>query len=264
LGYANASAGSPSNPYNFSQDYGRAPYDIRNRIQVEGTVTLPWKLRLNPNISYQSAPPFNITQGIDEYGDSLTNTRPAFEPAGFTGPSCSSAPGLSTSGVACVVSTANYGNFVINPTPGMKIIPINYGHAYSQFTVNMRVSRTWGFGERLNGNNRNQPQGQGGQNGQPGFGAPAGRGGGNFNGGGNRGGGGGGGGRGGGGGDSSGQRFTLTAGIVARNIFNTVNPAAPVGDLLDNRFDVPYQLANIGGANVSANRRMELNLRFSF
>ena len=58
--------------------------------------------------------------------------------------------------------------------------------------------------------------------------AAAARGGGGFNGGGgNRGGGGGGGGRGGGGGDSSGQKFTLTAGIVARNIFNTVNPAAP-------------------------------------
>jgi hypothetical protein len=270
FGYANASSGSPSNPYNFAQDYGRAAYDIRNRIQVEGTVTLPWKLRLNPNISYQSAPPFNLTQGIDEYGNSLTNTRPAFEPANFTGPACNSAPGLATSGTPCSVSTANYGNFVINPTPGMKIIPINYGHAFSQFTVNMRLSRTWGFGERINGNNNQRNQGQGGQNGQPGFGGAGNngggnRGGGNFNGGGNRNGGGGGrGGGGGGGGDSSGQRFTLTAGLVARNIFNTVNPASPVGDLLDNRFDVPYQLANIGGANVSANRRMELNLRFSF
>ena len=65
-------------------------------------MTLPWKMRLNPNISYQSAPPFNITQGIDEYGDTLTNTRPAFEPAGFTGPSCSSAPGLLNVGRHCV------------------------------------------------------------------------------------------------------------------------------------------------------------------
>src|SRR5580698_1068224 len=109
----------------------------------------------------------------------------------------------------------------------MKIIPINYGNAYSQFTVNMRVSRTWGFGERLNSNNgRNQ---QGGQGGQPGGGG--GRGG--FAGGGGRGPGGGGGGGGRGGGDSSGQKYTLTAGIVGRNIFNTVNPGAPVGDLLN-------------------------------
>ena len=166
--------------------------------------------------------------------------------------------------MTCLANGGKYGNFVINPTPGMKIIPINYGNAYAQFTVNMRVSRTWGFGERLNSNN-NRNQQQGGQNGQPGFGAAAGgRGGGNFNGGGGGGGrgpGGGGGGR--GGGDSSGQKYTLTAGLVVRNLFNTVNPGAPVGDLL-NRFDDVLAMANIGGANVSANRRMELNLRFSF
>jgi hypothetical protein len=275
-GHADASAASPSNPYNFAQDYGRAPYDIRNRVQIEGTVTLPWKIRLNPNISYQSAPPFNITQGIDEYGDSLTNTRPAFEPAGYSGPGSNvpCTPGLAAEGATCIANGGKYGNFVINPyqpltgalLPGLKIIPVNYGTAFSQFTVNMRVSRTWGFGERLGSNNqRNQPQGQGGQNGQA-AGLGGGRGGGNFNGGGGggRGGGGGGGGGRGGGGDSSGQKYTLTAGIVARNIFNTVNPAAPVGDLLDNRFDQAYVMANIGGANVSANRRLELNLRLSF
>src|SRR5579863_5039583 len=277
-GHASADAASPSNPYNFAQDWGRAAYDIRNRIQIEGTVQLPWKIRLNPNISYQSAPPFNITQGIDEYGDTATNTRPAFEPAGFTGPSClgvdpatGKPENLAQSGTTCVASGGKYGNFVINPTPGMKIIPVNYGSAFSQFTVNMRVSRTWGFGERITGNNNQRNQGQGGQNNQPGFGQPAGNGGGNrggggnFNGGGGRGGGGGGGrGGGGGGGDSSGQKYTLTAGIVTRNLFNTVNPATPSGNLLDNRFDEALQLANIGGGNISANRRLEFNLRLSF
>ncbi len=136
-GFAYADAAQPSNPYNFAQDWGRAAYDIRNRVQIEGTVQLPWKIRLNPNVSYQSAPPFNITQGIDGYGDTLFNTRPAFVPAGFNGPACTSA--LANSGTACVANGGQYGNFVINPTPGMKIIPVNYGHAFGQFTIILRI-----------------------------------------------------------------------------------------------------------------------------
>ncbi len=148
LGYANTNAnGTPSNPYNLNEDWGRASYDIRHRIQTEGTLTLPFNLRLSPNISYSSAPPFNITQGIDQYGNSQTNTRPAFVPAGFTAPACTS--GLAQAGTACIANGGPYGNFVINPTPGMKIIPINYGDAFGQFTINVRLQRTWGFGERI-------------------------------------------------------------------------------------------------------------------
>lgn len=236
-------------------------------MQIEGTIVLPWKLRLNPNISYQSAAPFNITEGIDQYGTTSTgNARPAFAPAGYAGP-CYNAnldsqalnKALASNGTACAITT--FGNLIINPGPGLKPIPINLGDAHSQFTINARLSRTWGFGERVTGNNNNQ-RNQGGQNNQPGFGRGAGGPGG---GGGGRGGGGGnfGGGRG-GGGDSSGQKYTLTAGIVARNILNTVNPAGYESSLLSNRFDVSESLANTGGQGVSANRRMEFNLRFSF
>jgi hypothetical protein len=267
LGHASADSGSPSNPYNFQQDWGRAPFDIRHQANVLGTVTLPWKIRLNPNMTIRSAPPFNITQGIDEYGDTLLNTRPAFEPAGFTGPACN--PELAAEGVTCVANAGKYGNLVINPTPGMKVIPINYGNAFAQFQVNLSIRRTWGFGERLTG--ANPPPQPGGQNGQPGFGgggAPRGGGGGGGGGGARGGGGGGGGARGGGGGglgnDSSGQKYTLTAGLEARNLFNTVNAAAPVGDLLSNRFDEALSLANVGGGNISANRRLTINLRFAF
>ncbi len=278
-GHVSADSASPSNPYNFAQDYGRAAYDIRHRVQIEGTVTLPWKIRLNPNISYQSALPFNIVQGIDQYGTTNTgNARPAFAPAGYSGtcyPTSTQASSsalnaaLGKNGTACAQTA--YGNLIINPT-GLNPIPINYGNAFPQFTINMRLSRTWGFGERVNGNNnqRNQQQ-QGGPGGQGGNfnGGGRGGGGGNFNGGGGGrgggGGGGGGGGRGGGGGgDSSGQKYTLTAGLIVRNMLNTVNQGAPSGNLLDNRFDESLALANTGGQNVSANRRMEINLRFSF
>lgn len=264
-GHVSADSANPSNPYNFALDYGRANYDIRHRVQIEGTVTLPYKIRLNPNISFQSAPPFNITEGIDQYGTTSLNARPAFAPAGFNGQQClgidpatNKPVDLAQQGVTCEVSGGAYGQFILNPTPGMKLIPINYGHAFSQFTINMRLSRTWGFGERTSGNNNQRQQ----QNNQPGFGRGAG--GGNFNGGGGRynGGGGGRGGNFGGGGDSSGQKYTLTAGIIARNMLNTVNVAAPSGSLIDNRFD--QGLAITGAQNISANRRIELNLRFSF
>ena len=266
-GRANASSGNPSDPYNFALDYGRASYDIHHRVQIEGTVGLPWKIRLNPNISYQSAPPMNIVEGIDQYGTTSTGSaRPAFA-GSYSGPAlpvCNAA--LAQGGTECIANGGQYGSFILNPTSNLKVIPINYGHGFSQFFVNMRLSRTWGFGERVTGNNNNQRnQQQGGP--QGGFGRGGGGGGG-----GNRGGGGGfagGGGRGGGGGnfgggDSSGQKFTLTAGLIVRNLFNTVNYASPQGDLLSNRFDVPLNIVGNGGNGVAANRRMEINLRFSF
>jgi hypothetical protein len=255
-GHAHANFnGSPSNPYNFNADWGRSTFDIRHRVNINGTVVAPLGLRFAPNINYSSAPPFNITQGVDEFGDTLFNSRPAFEPAGFTGPACTTA--IAQSGQSCYVSTAKYGNFVINPQPGMKVIPINYGSAYSQFTVNMRISRSWGFGEKSAGPNANQNQRQGGPGGGGGFRGPGG--------GGPRGGGGGfpGGGRGGIGG-SSGQKYTLTAGLFVRNIFNATNQGLPDSDLLSPRFGQSLALAGGGGATQSANRRLEFNLRLSF
>jgi hypothetical protein len=255
--------GSPSNPFNFGQDWGRANYDIRNRFNINGNLSLPLGLRLSPNISYSSAPPYNITQGIDEYGNTLQNTRPAFAPAGFSAPACTSQ--LANAGTACLANGGAYGMFVINPLPGMKIIPSNYGNAFSQFTINARLSRTWGFGERVTRDpNAAQQRNRGGGGG----GGP--RGGGGFpGGGGGRGGGGGfaGGGGGGGffgGGDTSNSKYTMTVGIVARNLLNTVNPAAPEGNLLSTRFGESLSLAGQGAANQSANRRFELNIRFSF
>ena len=42
-GHANTDAAQPANPYNFAQDWGRSPYDIRNRVQIEGTIVTLWK-----------------------------------------------------------------------------------------------------------------------------------------------------------------------------------------------------------------------------
>jgi len=68
-----------------------------------------------------------------------------------------------------------------------------------------------------------------------------------------------------GGGDANGKRYTVTLGLYVRNIFNTVNPGLPEGDLLSPRFGETLALVTAGqGATQSANRRMEINLRFGF
>lgn len=253
----------PSNPYNFHEDWGPASYDIRHRVNINGSLFLPFGLRLSPNITYNSAPPFNVTQGIDEFGDTNTNTRPALAPAGYgpgTGaPVCTTT--LAKNLQPCFVSGGQYGNFIINPQVlGLTPVPINAFRAAQQFQINVRLSRTWGFGE-ITAPNPNR--GQGGPGGRgPGFGQAAGGGG--------RGGGGGGGGRGGGGGpggggDVSGKRYTITAGIFVHNLLNNVNPGNPEGDLLSPRFGETENLANIGGpGSLAFNRRIDLSVRLSF
>jgi hypothetical protein len=245
----------PANPYNFAEDYGRTAFDIRQRMQVGGSVTAPWKITLSPNLNYSTAPPLNITTGDDLYGDGQTNARPAF--------ATPTASGCNGQGIV----TTPWGMFNENPTSnpacGSQIIPRNYASAYPNFRFNFRIGRTWGFGERVapGGNQQQGGGGNGNFNGGPGGGR-----GGNFGGGGGRGGGGGGfggGGRGGGGrgNQSSGQRYTINANIEFQNVFNTVNKPAPVANLSS-----PYLGEILAGAGQNAlwNRRVQLSMRFSF
>ncbi len=253
--------GSPSNHYNFRQDYGPEPYDRRHQVNINGSILLPYGVRMSPNITFNSAPPFNITQGFDLFGDTLTNTRPAIAPAGFVAPTCTQQ--LAKALTPCLVSNATYGNFLINAPAGIPTIGADSFRGFAQFQFNVRISRTWGFGESTTPPDRQNRQGGAGGRG-PGFGQAAG-------GGGPRGGGGGGGPRGGGGpgggggGESSGKKYTLNAGLFVHNVFNNVNNGSPSSDLLSDRFGQVTNLANIGGPGSTAfNRRIDLTLAFSF
>jgi hypothetical protein len=207
----------------------------------------------------------------------VTNSRPALAPAGFTAPACNSQ--LARSLTTCLATTA-LGNFVVNPPAGMQTIPGNFGEGFGRLDINARVSRTWGFGEKVTSNNQRQRGGADGQRG-PGFGQAAGAGGGGGRGpggGGDRGGGGGGrGGPGGGGpggmggGETSGKKYTVTAGIFFHNLINTVNPGAPTGNLLSPRFGQSTGLGGGGfggfgggGGTQAFNRQIDLSLRLSF
>ena len=153
------------------------------------------------------------------------------------------------------------------PTPGTLCpaytqIPINYGTGPTLFTMNLRLSKTIGFGKEQGG-----PSGTGG-------GGPGGPGGGGGRGQGGPGGGlggrglAGGGGPGGGGpfglGASTNRRYNLTFSVAARNIFNRVNLAAPVGNLDSPFFAQSNALAAGPFSSGSAPRRIDLQLLFSF
>jgi hypothetical protein len=247
LNFAHTNAsGFPMNQYDESTEWGRASFDNRHRGFIGGTIGLPLKLQVNPFITMQSGSPFDITTGQPFNGDGIYNARPYFAP-------CSSAKW-----------TTAYGCF--SPT-GSQLIPVNYGEGPAQFTVNLRFSRTWGWGERTGAaaNNRNRGGGGDGGGGQPGgFGGGGGRGGGGgFGGGGGRGGGGGGrGGFGGLGGGNTGKRYNLTATIEARNALNHVNLASPSGILTSPFFGESTALAT--GNSIAGNRKITLQLRFQF
>jgi hypothetical protein len=64
---------------------------------------------------------------------------------------------------------------------------------------------------------------------------------------------------------STGRKYNLTLTAQARNLFNTVNYANPIGVITSPLFGESNQIANIGPGGSSAdNRRLEFGLRFAF
>jgi hypothetical protein len=66
------------------------------------------------------------------------------------------------------------------------------------------------------------------------------------------------------GGDSSGHRYSLTLGVSARNLFNRVNLAPPIGNLSSPDFGQSIALAGGIFNSSAANRRVDLIATFSF
>jgi len=249
LNYANSDASGassfPSNQYDIAADYGRASFDIRHRVFMGGTVGLPRGFRLSPFMIFNSGSPYNVTVGQDLSNDSLLNDRPAFG---------SYAPGT------CPFPTAAACNHYTIPTQAYVPIPINYLTGPNHFTLNLRLSKTFGFGPETKKSGAQQ------DGGPPGGGPPGG--GGGPRGGGGGGGGGGGFGRGGGGGGGLGagtsRRYGLTFSVNARNVLNKVNAATPIGTLSSSSFGQSIALAGGPFSSAAANRKIELQASFSF
>jgi hypothetical protein len=130
-------------------------------------------------------------------------------------------------------------------------IPINSLTGPDRFTLNMRLSKTFGFGP--------EKKAAAGQAGGPSMG-PFGGGGGPRGGGGGRGGPGGPGGF----GTTSNRRYSLTFSINARNLLNRVNLSTPNGNLSSQLFGKSNGLAGGPFSGGPSNRRVELQAMFSF
>ncbi len=230
LSYANTNAAGgsfPMNQYDLSQSYGTAAWATRNRFFVGGSVGLPYGFSFSPFMVMTSGHPYNITLGEDLNGDSIFNDRPA----------------LATTLCATCVRTP-LGIYNINPASGDQLAPVNYLFGPSQFSMNARLSKTFGFGKEVAGG--------GGFNGRgPGRGGLGGRGL-SSSGGGPRFGG------------SSDRRYQIELGVMAHNLFNRVNLGTPVGNITSPLFGQSNSLAGGFFNNQSANRTIDLFLRFSF
>ncbi|HKR30681.1 MAG TPA: carboxypeptidase regulatory-like domain-containing protein [Terriglobales bacterium] len=247
LSFANSDtsgAGSfPSDPYDPTTDYGRAAFDVRNRIFIGGTFVAPFGLRLSPFVFANSGQPYNITIPEDILGTSIFNARPGLA-VGSAG-----CPVLSTTLPSCF--------FIPNPGQAYSPIPINFGQGPANVSVNLRVSKTVGLGPVMEGTTGRRGGGGGGDRAHDhgGFGG--------F----------GGGGRGGffGGGGGTDHRYNLTFSVGARNLFNRQNLAAPVGVLSQpciagQDCSFGHSISITGGpfGSQASNRRVDMQVQFSF
>ena len=274
LNSASGDTGTASNSYNLKQDYGRAGFVRQNTVFLIANYSGKWGISYNPFLSAQSGRPFNITSNLDLTGDNFFNDRPSL--AASTS-SCSGNPQYAQTSFGCLDTIPQSGEALLAP---------NLGDSPSSVTFNLRVSRSWGIGPKVQA-----PAGAGGQRGPGGPGGGGGFGGG-FGGG--PGGGGGGGGRGGGGGgggfgggpggggrggmSNTGHKYSLTFSAQALNLFNDINYGTPNGSVVPtlipgtttygpgSRFDKSTSLAGFQFASPSgsASRRIFIMAAFSF
>lgn len=235
--------GAPiSVPYDIQADLGRTTFDTRNRAFVAGSITLPHLIQISPFAIAQSGQPYNVTIGSDPLSDSFFNERPDAVPVNLAnGTTVKSIPG-------CGLGFAQPGTVA-----GYTTAPINACTGPNEFTFNFRLTKTWGFGEKLASRRGGDSGGSnGGGRGGPGFG------------GGGPGGGGPGGGRGGFGGTSSGRRYSVGVGVIAQNIFNNLDPAPPIATLDSPNFGKSLVLQGGPYTQQSAVRRLSVQASFNF
>lgn len=224
----------PASSYNLAAEYSRAGFDVRHRLMLGGTLTGPLGTMFNPFVVMHSGDPFNIVVGQDLNGDSIFNDRPAW---------------ATDLGRPSVVQT-QWGNFDMQPILGQTMIPRNLGNSPGMVAVNLRISKAFGFGERMGpaadmggGGQRTSgpqlssgpPRGHGPGHGLMGMDPVA-----------------------------AGSRYSLTFSIMARNLLNTVNLGRPVGNLSSPLFGTSTSIHGFGPGGASANRLVDLQMRFSF
>jgi hypothetical protein len=250
LAYANSNTGNAPDAYNLDKGYGRAGFVSRNMLFLMANYAGPWGIRFNPFLIAQSGHPFNITLATDPLNN-LFNQRPTYATA-------------ATPAGDQVVTP--YGTLDSTGLTG-ETIPMNLANGPAAVAVNLRISRGFGIGPKVNSAN-NQNNGGGpppGGPGGPGGGGGRGRGG---PGGGLGPGGLGGGPRGGSGGmfgsSSTGRKYSLNFSAQALNLFNNIDYGTPGGTLGTPNFNKSTNLAGGIFSTGSAARRVFVQAIFSF
>jgi len=224
-------------PGNIAADYGRTTFDVKSRIFLAGSITLPKFIQLSPFMIQQTGSPYNITTGLDNNFDTYFNSRPDL------------VTGVATANGSTIKTIPGCGTFA-QPglVAGASVVPINYCTGPSEFTFNLRVTKTFGFGAST----RPVAAG-GGDNG--GHGGPGGGHGDH----GNHGGGGPGGGP-----ISTGKRYNLAFGVQVQNLFNNEDLSVPQGVLSSSNFGESTQIYGQPYTTTSALRRITLQTSFYF
>jgi hypothetical protein len=258
LNYSNSDLGSGgggnganflTNQYDPMADYGRSVFDVRHRGLIAGNLTFPYAIRLSPFMLIASGAPFDVTVGQDLNGDSIFNDRPGI----VSTVTCAHTTSQTIQGLSVLCTPL--GTFNPLPAAGEAIVPVNSGTGPTLVTLNVRLSKTFGFGKENKGGGTSDSGGMPGGGGRRGGGGP----------------GGGLAGRGlsGAGGMSPGgvttdRRYNLTFTVSARNALNRVNLATPVGNLSSPLFAESNALAGGPYSSNGANRRIDLQVLFSF
>lgn len=231
----------PSNQTDPGLDYGRAAFNVKNRFLIGGNYIAPLGISFSPFFVADSGNPFNITLGQDLNGDNQYNDRPAYAVAGDTD----------------TMQTA-YGDFNLDPGANEARIPYDVATGPGQWSLNLRVAKSFGIGPKVAAGSGAPGGGMGGPGG--GHGGP---------GGGHGGGGLGPGGLSGGNGpprldQAATRKYSLTFSAMSHNVFNHVNLAAPVGVLDSPLFGQSTSLAGGFFGSAASNRSIDLQASFSF
>jgi hypothetical protein len=218
----------PSDPYNLRADWGRSSSNVDNTLFVGGSIAYKWGLRLSPFVIIRSGMPYNVTTGTDLYlqGSGTPTAR----------------PGLSSTPTAYYAPGLGY----LNPDPlvGSQIIERNAATGPGALSINLRLSKTWGFGSTKFAGVSGGARAGGGGGGRGGFGGGPPR----------------------GMGEGTEHRYNLTASINARNAINHENLNTPNGSMTSPYFLESTNISGGFGAESTASnqRRIELSLRFAF
>ncbi|MEQ1765621.1 MAG: carboxypeptidase regulatory-like domain-containing protein, partial [Pyrinomonadaceae bacterium] len=145
--------GFPAYTYDLTDEWGRASFDTRHSFVVGGNFNLPWQVSMSPFITYNSGRAFNIITGVDSNGDRQYTERPTFQQVGDR----------------CDMLGLDYSYCDVSEYDPSEIIPRNFGRAPQAINVNLRVSKTFGFG-KTEGSSAANTGGQGGGGGNRGGG----------------------------------------------------------------------------------------------